>query len=71
MMAAVTVTVGGKVSQLLAGLAEGEVSASEVVSAHLAALHQVDAQTNAVAAFEDQRALADARGLDRTFVTAA
>ena len=60
--------VGGTASELLAALRAGEVSASEVVSAHLAALHRLDARTNAVAAFEDERALADARYLDQAFV---
>jgi Asp-tRNA(Asn)/Glu-tRNA(Gln) amidotransferase A subunit family amidase len=59
--------VGGRVSDLLDALRRGEVSASEVVSAHLAALRQVDVQTHAVAFFEDERALTDAAGLDRAF----
>ena len=37
------------------------VSALDAVTACLDALRQVDAETNAVAAFEDERALADAR----------
>jgi Asp-tRNA(Asn)/Glu-tRNA(Gln) amidotransferase A subunit family amidase len=59
---------GGTASELLAALRAGEVSASEVVSAHLAALHRLDARTSAVAAFEDERALADARHLDQAFI---
>jgi amidase len=52
----------------LASLRTGAVSASEVVSAHLAALHNVDAATNAVAWFDDERVLADARALDQIFM---
>src|SRR5689334_2002742 len=61
--------VGGRVSDLLDLLRRGQVSASEVVAAHLAALRRVDAQTNAVAFFEDDRALADAARLDQAFAT--
>ncbi|MGE5290907.1 MAG: amidase [Micromonosporaceae bacterium] len=61
------VEVGGKVSELLAALRTGEVTTAEVVSAHLAALRQLDRQTNAIAAFEDDRALAGAHKLDRAF----
>lgn len=39
----------------------------EGVAAHLTALARADAQTNAVAFFEDERALADARDLDRAY----
>jgi amidase len=60
---------GGRVSDLLDLLRRGQVSVSEVVSAHLAALRQVHAQTNAVAFFADDRALADAARLDRAFAT--
>ena len=58
---------GGRVSDLLDLLRRGQVSAVEVVSAHLAALRRVDAETNAVAFFEDDRALADAADLDQVF----
>jgi len=61
------VPVGGPVDDLLSMLRRGQVSASEVAAAHLAALRQVDAQTNAVAFFEDDRALADAARLDQAF----
>src|SRR5262249_30866933 len=62
---AVTVAVGGPVSELLAGLRSGKVSAREVTLAHLAALRRLHARTGAIAAFQDERALADADGLDR------
>ena len=45
------VPVGGPVDDLLGLLRRGQVSASEVAAAHLAALRQADAQTNAVAFF--------------------
>jgi len=61
------VPVGGPVDDLLGLLRRGQVSASEVAAAHLAALRQADAQTNAVASFEDDRVLADAARLDRAF----
>lgn len=67
MMAVVMTTVGASVTELLAVLHSGQVSAAEVVSAHLDALRQLDARTNAVAAFEDERALADADRLDQAF----
>jgi amidase len=50
---------------LLAAVRTGEVSVEEAVAAHLALLHDLDETTAAVAAFEDDRALADARALDR------
>ncbi len=53
---------------LLACIRLGELSVAEVVSAHLESLEQVHAETNAVAAFENARALSDAAGLDRAFV---
>lgn len=53
---------------LLACIRMGELSVAEVVSAHLESLEQVHAETNAVAAFENARALSDAAGLDRAFV---
>src|SRR5262245_51918211 len=61
------VPVGGPVDDLLSLLRRGQVSASEVVAAHLGALREVDARTHAVAFFEDDRALADAARLDRAF----
>lgn len=45
----------------------GELSATDAVSMHLTLLRRVDSATNAVAAFEDERALADAQALDRAF----
>jgi amidase len=58
---------GGKVSELLAALRSGEVSALQVVAEHLAALRKLDERTHAVMAFEDARALADASRLDLAF----
>lgn len=58
---------GGTTGQVLAALRRGELSATEAVSAHLALLRQVDAETHAIAAFADDRALADAQALDRAF----
>ena len=52
--------------ELLAAVRTGEVSVEEVVVARLARLHDLDEVTAAIAAFEDDRALADARALDRT-----
>ena len=49
---------------LLDRLSSGDLSAVECVTAHLDQLHRVDGQTNAIASFEDERALADARELD-------
>ena len=50
---------------LLAAVRAGEVSVGEVVAERLALLHALDEATAAIAAFEDARALADARDLDR------
>jgi amidase len=50
---------------LLVAARTGEMSVEEVVAARLALLHDLDAATAAVAAFEDERALTDARALDR------
>jgi amidase len=52
------------VKTLLARLRTGELSAVDCVAAHLDGLRRVDGQTNAVASFEDERALADAQELD-------
>ena len=52
-------------TELLAALRAGDVSAEEAVAARLALLHALDDATAAIAAFEDERALADARALDR------
>lgn len=65
MMVGVTVAVGGPVSELLVALRSGQVSAREITLAHLAALRALDARTGAIAAFEDERALADADRLDQ------
>src|SRR5262249_30727091 len=62
-MAERTESVGG----LLDAIAGGQAAAAEVVSAHLAALHRVAEQTHAIAAFNDDRALADARRLDQAY----
>ena len=56
---------GTDAGALLAAVRAGELSVEEVVAARLARLHELDASTAAIAAFEDQRALADARALDR------
>ncbi len=53
---------------VLAELARGEVSATEVVTERLAALHELHGRTGAVAAFDDDRARADAAELDRAFI---
>src|SRR5688572_15164410 len=45
----------------------GAVTALDAVTACLYALRQVDAETNAVAAFEDERAREDAARLDEAF----
>jgi amidase len=63
----VTAEIGATAGDLLAAIGAGQVSATEVVTAHLAALHQVHERTRAVAAFGDERALADARRLDDDF----
>ena len=53
--------------ELLAAVRTGQVSVQDVVvGARLALLHDLDEVTAAIAAFEDDRALADARALDRT-----
>ena len=57
----------GSAVDLLTSIRLGEASASEVVAEHLKALRRVDAETNAVAAFEDERAQADAARLDEAF----
>jgi amidase len=67
MMSGVAIEAGGQAGDLLAALEAGSVTASEAVSAHLDALHRLDERTSAVAAFEDERALADARRLDLEF----
>ncbi len=68
MMAVVAVHTGGTIAELLTLVHSGQASATEVVSVHLAALRRLDTQTNAIAAFEDERALADAGQLDRAFL---
>lgn len=59
------------VGQLLAALRSGSRSCADVVASHLELLHSIDAATNAVASFDDTRALADARALDRLAATGA
>ena len=54
-------------TDLLARLRRGDVTAAETVERQLALLHRAHAVTDAVAAFEDARALADAAALDRAF----
>jgi len=66
-MVGVTADTTGSVGSLLAAIAAGEATVTEVVAAHLAALHRVSDQTYAIAAFDDERALADARRLDRAY----
>ena len=56
---------GGEPAALLRALRAGEVAAVDVAGAHLRALRRAHAATNAVAAFDDERALADADRLDR------
>jgi amidase len=58
---------GGTAGDVLAAVRRGEVSATDVVSARLELLRRVDSETHAIAAFEDDRAVADARALDRAF----
>jgi amidase len=60
----------GVVTELLGRLAVGTTSATAAVSSRLEALHEVHARTNAVAWFDDDRALADAARLDRAFADA-
>ena len=50
---------------LLERLATGAVTATATTTEHLERLHEADARTRAVIAFDDQRALADAARLDR------
>ena len=57
----------GSAVDLLTSIRLGEASASEVVAEHLKALRQVQNETNAIAAFEDDRAMEDAARLDRAF----
>jgi amidase len=52
---------------VLAAVQAGQVSVTEVVTAQLAALHEVHERTHAIAAFADDRALSDARLLDQAF----
>jgi amidase len=59
--------VGATAGDLLAAIRLGEISVSEVVSGHLESLQRVHAATNAVASFEDARALSDAVALDGAF----
>jgi len=58
---------GAPGGDVLAAIKAGQASATEVVAAHLAALHAVHERTGAVTAFCDERALADARRLDQVF----
>jgi amidase len=53
---------------LLSSIRLGERSVVEVTVAHLEMLRRVHTETNAIVAFEDARALADASELDRAFV---
>ncbi len=62
-----TAEIGATAGEVLAAVLAGQVSATEVVTAHLAALHAVHERTHAVAAFGDDRALDDARRLDQAF----
>jgi amidase len=66
-MGRVTAEPGASGSEVLAAIRAGQVSATEVVTAHLAELRAVHERTGAVAAFGDERALADARRLDQVF----
>jgi amidase len=52
-------------TELLTALRTGDVSAEETVAVRLSLLPALDDATAAIAAFEDERALADARALDR------
>lgn len=56
------------IAELLGPLHSGEMAAVDAVTAQLAALHELHRTTNAVAAFEDIRAMSDAIGLDDAFV---
>jgi amidase len=62
------VTTGATAGELLRSIRLGEVSATDVVAAHLESLHGVHHDTNAIAAFEDDRAMADAARLDRAYL---
>jgi hypothetical protein len=57
-------------TDLLARLRRGEVTAVATVERQLELLRRAHAVTNGVAAFEDKRALADAAALDRVFAAA-
>src|SRR5262245_26813378 len=59
-----TTETGSPVGGLLAAVRSGQTSVTEVVRAGLAALRSVHERTGAIAAFGDERALADARRLD-------
>lgn len=67
MMTVVGAPAGRSIAELLSAIHSGAASATEVVSEHLDALRRLDAQTNAIAAFEDERSLAEAGRLDRAF----
>ncbi|MGN6793399.1 MAG: amidase [Streptosporangiaceae bacterium] len=62
-----TVDIGTSAGEVLAAVKSGQVSVTEVVSERLAALHAVHERTRAIAAFGDDRALADAQRLDEAF----
>ena len=66
-MGRVTAEPGASGGEVLAAIRARQVSATEVVTAHLAELRAVHERTGAVAAFGDERALADARRLDQVF----
>lgn len=55
------------IADLVGRLRRGALSAADAVAAQLAALHALHGRTNAVAAFDDARALSDASGLDDAF----
>jgi amidase len=57
----------GVLTELLDRLAAGTLTAADAATERLAALHDVHARTNAVAWFDDDRALADAARLDAAF----
>ena len=54
------------VTRLLADMRSGARSCADVTTTHLELLHSVDAATNAVASFEDDRVLADASAHDQS-----
>ena len=62
-----TADFGTTVGDVLAAVRSGQVSVTEVVTERLAALRAVHERTRAIAAFGDDRALADARRLDEAF----